>query len=150
MVKLKLFDTETLFKLDTGEEATAVSQECYQALGEPRLSNPCKILYGPGKQPLDVVGQLETTLYHKGKSSKQLIFVVRGLKTNLVGLPVIIALNLAARLDATTDCTSMIHDSFPTVFKGWGTWESHTLLSSNLRQNLMHCLQQGIFHYHFG
>ena len=33
---------------------------------------------------------------------------------------VIIALNLAARLDATTDFTSMIHDSFPSVLKHWG------------------------------
>ena len=44
MAKLKLFDTETLFKLDTGAEATAVSEECYQALGEPHLTNPWKIL----------------------------------------------------------------------------------------------------------
>ena len=117
MVKLKLFGTETLFKLDTGAEATAVSEECYQVLGEPHLTNLCKILYGPGKQPLDVVDQLKTTLYHKGKSSKELIFVVRGLKTNLLGLPAIIALNLAARLDATIDCTSMIHDSFPSIFE---------------------------------
>ena len=119
MVKLKL-GTEILFKLDTGAEATAVSDECYQALGKPHLTHPGKILYGPGRQTLDVVGQLETTLYYKGQSSKQQLFVVRGLNTNLLGLPAIVALNLAARLDATADYTSLIHDSFPSVFEGLG------------------------------
>ena len=37
------------------------------------------------------------------ESIRQLIFIVEGLMSNLLGLPVIIALDLVARLDAATD-----------------------------------------------
>ena len=39
------------------------------------------------------------------------------LKTNLLGLPAIIDLNLIARLDATTDYDSLVKTSFPPYFK---------------------------------
>ena len=41
------------FKLDTGAEVTAVSQEKYQTLPDaPPLSTPSKILRGPARKPL--------------------------------------------------------------------------------------------------
>ena len=46
--------------------------------------------------------------------------MVRGLKTNLLGLPAIIELNLAARLDATTDYDLLVENKFPTIFQGLG------------------------------
>lgn len=52
------------------------------------------------------------------------MFVVKGLKNNLMGLPAIVALNLAARLDstATTEATSAttFKQKFPKVFQGLG------------------------------
>jgi len=42
------------------------------------------------------------------------------MKTNLLGLPAIIALNLAARVDTTTDDALLIYDRFPSVFEGLG------------------------------
>ena len=86
---------ETLFKLDTGAEATAVSEDTHSALGKPTLLDPSKILYGPGEQKLHVLGQFESSLQYKQKFCMQQIFVVQGLKINLLGLPVIIELNLA-------------------------------------------------------
>ena len=109
-----------MFKLDTGAEATAISENTYSVLGKPNLSNPSKILYGPGEQQLNVLGQFESTLKCKQKSCNQAIFVVRGLKTNLLGLPAFINLNLAARLDATTDYDSLVQNKFPTLFQGLG------------------------------
>ena len=44
--------------------------------------------------------------------------VVRGLKINLLGLPAIIELNLAAKLNVTIVYDSLAHDKFPTVFQG--------------------------------
>ena len=44
-VKLNLLGVETMFKLDTGAEATAISEHTHAALGKPSLSNPSKILY---------------------------------------------------------------------------------------------------------
>ena len=47
------------------------------------------------------------------------MFVVKGLKTNLLGLPAITALNLAARVDPA-NCAANIHQRFPKVFGGLG------------------------------
>ena len=117
-VKLKLFGVETLFKLDTGAEATAISENTHLALGKPNLLDPSKILYGPGEQKLNVLGHFEGSLQYKQRCCKQQSFVVRGLKINLLGLPAIVELNLAARLDATTDYNSLVYNKFPTVFQG--------------------------------
>lgn len=50
------------------------------------------------------------------------MFVVNGLQTNLLGLPAITALNLAARVDATShpETETEIHQRFPKVFQGLG------------------------------
>ena len=45
--------------------------------------------------------------------------MVKGLKTNLLGLPAITALNLAARVDSA-NCAADIHQRFPKVFGGLG------------------------------
>ena len=46
------------FKLDTGAEVTAVSQDTYRMLSEaPPLSTLQKVLCGPSRKPLQVVGQ---------------------------------------------------------------------------------------------
>ena len=50
------------------------------------------------------------------------MYVVTGLKTNLLGLPAITALNLAARIETTAheDIDKDIRKQFPMVFKGLG------------------------------
>jgi tRNA(Met) C34 N-acetyltransferase TmcA len=74
----------------------------------------------PSKQPLQVLGQFKGNLTHKSKSVAQQVFVVTGLKTNLLGLPAITALNLAARVDSTSSTPTNVHERFPAVFKGLG------------------------------
>ena len=44
--------------------------------------------------------KLRCDLSHDGKVTQQEVFVVDGLKNNLMGLPGITALNLAVRLDS--------------------------------------------------
>ena len=95
-------DQETLFKLDTGAGVTAVCEETYGLLGKPTLNSLDKVLYGPSRYPLCVLGQFNCDLSYK-ESVRQLVFVVEGLMSNLLGLPVIIALDLVARLDTATD-----------------------------------------------
>jgi len=48
--------------------------------------------------------------------------VVKGPKTNLLGLPAITALNLAARVDSV-NCAADFHQRFPKVFEGLGNLE---------------------------
>ena len=81
---MQLFGMDAMFKLDTGAEATAISEDTHSALGKPNLFDPSKILYGPGEQKLNVLGQFEVSLQCKQKSCKHQFFVIRGLKVNLL------------------------------------------------------------------
>ncbi len=112
---------ETVFKLDTGAEVTAVSEATYKKLKFGTLTKPTKALYGPARQSLHPLGQFVGSLSHKQSSSDQVIFVIKNLQTNLLGLPAITALNLAARVD-TISLTSdaEVHARFPKLFQGLG------------------------------
>ena len=59
-----------------------------------------------------------TTLRHEENSSLQTVFVIRGLKNNLLGLPAIIALIQRANSVQVGDD---IRKQFPKVFSGLGT-----------------------------
>ena len=86
-------------KIDTGAEVTAISEETHQQVGPPALHTTDRKLFGPSTQPLQVLGTFEGEFKHKGRISKQGTYVVKGLKTNLIGLPAISALQLVARID---------------------------------------------------
>ena len=111
---------EVSFKLDTGAEVTAVSEETFRQLGGGTLQRPSKVLYGPGQHTLDVRGQFTTTLRFDQRSSLQPVFVVRGLKNNLLGLPAIVSLQLLRRVDSV-HTEDNIRKEFPKVFLGLGT-----------------------------
>ena len=70
------------------------------------------------------MGEFEGTLTNTFFSHKEHIFYVRHLSNNILGLPVITALQLIQRVDSVAkfeDLTSIIKQ-FPTVFKGVGTF----------------------------
>ena len=112
------------FKLDTGAEVTAISHETYQQLGTTPLNKPSKVLYGAGNQPLDVIGQFTGILSHNKLHSQQTIFVIKNLKTNLLGLPALHALKLIARMDSVKEYEESIQRNYPQLFTGLGTMGS--------------------------
>ena len=114
-------NTEANFKLDTGAEATAITEDTYKLLTNVVLQKPRKTLHGPAKQCLDVLGQFQATLCHQNTSSTQTLYVIRGLKTNLLGLPAITSLGLLYRMDAVVCNTDAVHTKYPMLFKGLGT-----------------------------
>ncbi len=120
-VRLLLGAEEVGFKLDTGAEVTSISETTYKTLGAVPLQKPSKVLYGPSHQSLKVLGQLTGTLKHQDHSSTQIVFAVRDLKTNLLGLPAITSLQLLQRMDATHTGEVDFRKRFPTVFQGLGT-----------------------------
>ena len=120
-IKLQLQRQMLTFKMDTGAEVTAISEESYKNLGKHQLTPPEKILYGPSRQPLQVIGQFIGEISYKGKSINHPVFVVAGLKTNLLGLPAITSLNLAARINNLDALKDKVLDQFPSVFQGLGT-----------------------------
>ena len=86
-----------------------------------KLSKPSKSLHGPAKQSHNVLGQFTGTLSHKEKLSSQIIYVIRDLKTNLLGLPAITSLGFICRLHEMTYDSQTILAKFPSLFKGLGT-----------------------------
>ena len=128
IVDIQLNGHHTNFKLDTGAEVTAISEETYQMLRKPKLKTSTKVLYGPSQFPLKTVGQFSGRLRYKSTSALAQIYVVEGLRRNLLGLPAIIALNLLVRVDASESVPSMMDEDiktavfkkFPSLFQGLG------------------------------
>ena len=121
-ITLQLGRKDVSFKLDTGAEVTAISDSLYKLLGRIKLQKPSKILHGPARQTLDVLGQFTETLTYKNKSVSQAVFVVRGLKCNLLGFPAITSLQLLNRVDAAhAEVEDQdIRKLFPNLFTGVG------------------------------
>ena len=111
------------FKVDTGAEVTALTEEGLSQLGTIQLKSPSKVLCGPDRTPLKVLGQTRDTLTSKGKSCSQDVYVVQHLKHNLLGLPAIRALGLLSQADEIMVEPKEIHSKFPSLFTGLGTFE---------------------------
>ena len=110
------------FKLDTGAEVTAVSENTYRRLGRVTLQRATRPLRGPAGQPLNVLGQFTNKITHPttSVSSQETIYVVRGLKSDLLGFPAICNLQLLKRVDSI-ETTDEIRQRFANVFRGLGT-----------------------------
>jgi len=109
------------FKLDTGAEVTAISYSSYRQLQGVNLTRTSKILLGPDRSNLEVEGQFTETLAYGERESEQTVYVIRGLKSNLLGLPAIEALQLVARLDSVDSYRERIIADYPQLFQGLGT-----------------------------
>ena len=83
MSDIQLQGETVRFKLDTGAEVTAISTEAHQQIGSPKLSVSSKVLYGPARQTLNVLGQFQGTLRHGECTFQETISVVDGLRTSL-------------------------------------------------------------------
>ena len=81
------------------------------AIDLPKLLCPGKILCGPSKQPLDVLGRNAVQLRY---SIRHHVYIVQSLNQNLLGLPVILALNIISRL-GNLNTTSAIPSQIPCI-----------------------------------
>ena len=114
--------------MDTGEEVTVISEDTYDALQRPTLDKPSRVLYGPARLPLDVLGQFRGNMTQGPSQHLENIYVVRNLRNNLLGLPAITALKLIQRVDATYSGKEDVLERFPKVFTGLGTMgEDYTI-----------------------
>ena len=120
MTSILLNEVETVFKLDTGAEITAISKPVYERLKGVKLQPTSRLLYGPTRQPLKVLGQFQATLARNEKATTQTVFVIDGLQTNLLGLPAISSLQLASTVDMCEDGADIMQ-RFPSLFHGLGT-----------------------------
>ena len=97
-------------------QVTTISKQTHEALRKPKLAEANRILYGPSRTQLHVIGAFDATLSSSKKAVRQTIYVVDGLKTNLLGLPAVKALKLVVQLDATE--SEEILQKFPTIILG--------------------------------
>ena len=113
------------FKLDTGAAVTAITEETYNVIQCPTLRKSSKALYGPSNQELHVLGQFTGHLTYLQNVKQEDIYVIRGLKTDLLGLPAITSLHLVECLYSTeeelSDIKKQYQQQFPKVFNGLGT-----------------------------
>ena len=127
-VEVLLNDKKTSFKLDTGAEVTAISKAVFETFERTTLRKPAKVLHGPTTQALKVLGQFTGKLKHQQRTTTQPIYVVQGLKSNLLGLPAITALQLLCRMDNVHTEQLDVRKRFPKQFHGLGTLgEAYTI-----------------------
>ena len=80
-----------------------------------------KTLYGPAGTSLEVCGQFTASLSYKSVQFNHTVYVVKGLKNNLLGVPAIISLNLTMKIQQIQETSIQVQDEFPNIFKGLGT-----------------------------
>ena len=114
IISIQLEGKQMSFKLDTGAEVSAISDIAYKTLGNITLKKPAKILVGPTKNALKVLGQFVDTFQIGEKTSTETVFVVSGLKSNLLGLPAIKSLQLLQKIYSVSSLQN-IKDRFPNL-----------------------------------
>ena len=144
--KISVGGKELTFKLDTGAEVTVITEEAHRMLEMPKLQKPSKALYGPTSTALRTLGQFTSTLSVNNKTSEETIFVVQGLKTNLLGLLAITSLQLVHRIQATSVGTT-IPDRFPKVFRDWVILVIHTKSRLEREPSPMRCTHPRMFQF---
>ena len=137
---VKLGGKQIQFKLDTGAEVTAISDSTYQTLPGVKLKPATKPLYGPASQALRVLGQFKGKLAHKENSYQEQIYVVKGLRNNLLRHRAIENLRLVKRMEAMSTQPLDANSKFPKVFSGLGTLgEEYTIrLKEDAQSHALH------------
>ena len=82
MCHIKVNDIVTAFKIDTGAEVTAISEETYGLLNS-ELNKPSKALQGPDRKPLSALGSVTVSLNYGDRHTTQEVYVIKGLNHNL-------------------------------------------------------------------
>ena len=115
-VTLHIGKTPIEFKIDTGAAVTAITETTYNALGRPALTKPNRVLCGPAQESLEVLRVLGV---FQQRTAKMKLYVVKGLKNNLLGLPAITALQLLEKMCSVEH--QAIQEQYQ-VFEGLGTF----------------------------
>lgn len=101
---IEICGSEVTFKIDTGADATVMSEGTFNSLRrKPRLQKSTSLLTSPGGH-LDCIGNFVEETYFKGKRYRFRIFVISGnTASNLLGRTVASAMGLVQRIEDVSE-----------------------------------------------
>ena len=112
LTNIELGGSALSFRIDTGADVTAIPEKAYTPqMG--KLSRPQKILYGPGRNQLNVTGMVTTEMKKGSKASTQDIYIVPNLEKPLLGKSAINDLEIIKMIGS-------IKDKYKDRFQGLG------------------------------
>ena len=124
MISVSLNDVPMKFKMDTGADVSVIPLSSFRSLGNAvRLKAPNRVLCGPGRIVLPVIGYFSGYLKYKDRVTKESIYIVEHLQTPLLGRQAITRLQLIQRLDDVEEQSPAGVDpvkEFPSLFCGLG------------------------------
>ena len=110
----------TKFEIDIGAEITIISTKAYRAKGSPTLHPSTKTLRGPSNDPLKVKDRFIAILVKGSLEVEQELFIIVELHKQLLGCPVIQAVELAIRVLGVQECKSNPVARYPNLLSAWG------------------------------
>ncbi|XP_075726431.1 uncharacterized protein LOC142768344 [Rhipicephalus microplus] len=112
--------TPVFAKLDSGAEVSVVPSTFP---GLPTKLDKCDItLTGPANEPLHVLGKFLATIQWRQRIVRQTVYVVSPLRSILLGLPALEALELIKFADSVSSATA-IEASYPQLFGSLGAMQ---------------------------
>lgn len=109
-----------LFKVDTGADETVIPEDLFRSLfKDPTLNPPRRQLQGPDGRRLHVLGVANLNLSFKNYRNEEEVYVLRGLKTPLLGRPAIEKLKVLPEICQVRSLCP--EEEFPCLFEGLGT-----------------------------
>jgi hypothetical protein len=107
------------FRLDTGADATVLPAEIYSRLFQRPLSSADKLLCGPNRAQLDVVGRFAAQLRWRDRLTTETVYVVRDIHLPLLGRDAIDALDIVKCLEAISSSLDP-RQQYADLFAGLG------------------------------
>lgn len=108
------------FKLDTGADVTVLPAEIYRKFVKSRLQQPAKVLYGPERTRIDIMGMFTAKLSHKEFVVDTDVYVARSIATPLLSRDAINKLHLLGKIDSVSTYKDTIKAAYPSLFTGLG------------------------------
>jgi hypothetical protein len=110
------------FRLDTGADATVLPAVTYSRLFRGPLSPAYKLLCGPNRAHLDVLGRFDAQLKWRDHLTTHTVYVVRDIHQPLLGRDAIDALGMAICLN-TLNSNNDPRQQYAGLFTGLGCME---------------------------
>ena len=133
-VEIVEFGERTKFLIDTGADVSCISEKQVPMNFKNKIQRSDKIIYGPDGKKLPLKGYISVNIAKESQHISSKLYVLSGLKNNLLGKPEIKRLNLinvVANMQADNNINNLVK-KFDKVFNGLGQFKRK--LKINLKE----------------